>query len=482
VGIVRLFLALLVLVGHVGVPLLGIPVGHGHQAVFVFYVISGFYMAMILSTTYRDRPDRHFYASRYLRLMPVFLIGQILILAVWWNEIAARVAGLHPISLAIFGVGNVGILGLDSAGLACLPTSTGCLPGVATPMNGPTWTLAVELGFYLAAPLIVRSTARTLVLIGVGIAYLVAITLLTAPVRGIPWLSPAFPPGFAYVPHGAALLYFGVGALAWRLSGPDRPSVRRSILIVALLALPLAAVGPFVNGAVALAFALALPILFRLTRSIRGDRFIGELSFPVYVVHVPIFFGLEKLIAPGDPSPQVAWERGALTLVLSLAVSVILILAVERQVDRFRRSAWLEARLGGRPSGSTPSRPDRLRAGVAAGLAFAWLLAPLAVIGTIAVIQRTQQTREVTAVVAELTDATWDRGVDAAGMRMVIRDDPAYPIRSWRWASLFYPDGKPVWVTELYRSPSGLVLRLQGNVPDPDVTGAPAAVRIVWQQ
>ena len=69
-GLLRTLLALLVVCDHVR-PLHGHHVeilGHGSGfAVKAFFIISGFYMTMVLHGQYRDRPVRDFYASRLTR-------------------------------------------------------------------------------------------------------------------------------------------------------------------------------------------------------------------------------------------------------------------------------------------------------------------------------------------------------------------------------------------------------------------------------
>jgi len=47
-------------------------------AVKAFFVISGFYMAMILAGRYADAPIRVFFVSRFLRLYPVYLLVLLL--------------------------------------------------------------------------------------------------------------------------------------------------------------------------------------------------------------------------------------------------------------------------------------------------------------------------------------------------------------------------------------------------------------------
>src|SRR3954451_2022556 len=69
-GALRLFLALSVLNGHQTF-LYGYFLFNAYVAVCVFYVISGFYIAMVLDGNYKRRIGT-FYLNRILRLFPVW--------------------------------------------------------------------------------------------------------------------------------------------------------------------------------------------------------------------------------------------------------------------------------------------------------------------------------------------------------------------------------------------------------------------------
>ena len=45
--------------------------------------MSGFYMALVLDRSYRDKPVRYFYASRALRLLPAYwFVSAVTLLAI----------------------------------------------------------------------------------------------------------------------------------------------------------------------------------------------------------------------------------------------------------------------------------------------------------------------------------------------------------------------------------------------------------------
>src|SRR5947209_1529056 len=81
-GVLRILLAVCVFCGHsraIG-DLPWLPSG---LAVEAFFVISGFYMQLVLSTRYtKEKLGKawkfQFYKARYFRLLPIYLIGSFL--------------------------------------------------------------------------------------------------------------------------------------------------------------------------------------------------------------------------------------------------------------------------------------------------------------------------------------------------------------------------------------------------------------------
>ena len=74
-GALRLFLAVSVLVAHAG-PLFGFNLMFSDVAVKLFFIISGFYMSLVLSGKYEGKSLRWtFYTNRFLRLYPAYLLA-----------------------------------------------------------------------------------------------------------------------------------------------------------------------------------------------------------------------------------------------------------------------------------------------------------------------------------------------------------------------------------------------------------------------
>jgi peptidoglycan/LPS O-acetylase OafA/YrhL len=82
-GIIRVLLAIAVVVGHASsvVPNRAPKMTGGTASVEMFYMISGFYMAMVLNRKYRGPGSTWvFYMNRLLRLYPTYLAVLLLTL------------------------------------------------------------------------------------------------------------------------------------------------------------------------------------------------------------------------------------------------------------------------------------------------------------------------------------------------------------------------------------------------------------------
>ncbi len=77
-GLLRLFLALSVVITHTA-PLFGLQMMPGDVAVKLFFIVSGFYMSLVMAGKYEGKNRAlFFYSNRALRLYPAFFIAILL--------------------------------------------------------------------------------------------------------------------------------------------------------------------------------------------------------------------------------------------------------------------------------------------------------------------------------------------------------------------------------------------------------------------
>lgn len=334
-GLLRLFLALSVVTAHAASPIFGIPAAPAFFSVNVFFIVSGFYMSMVLNNKYRDVGIGTFYKNRVVRLLPVYLIGTIFGLVVTFGAVATFFGTLSRWGPIFFIATNLGLVGQDLSYLLCVPAShDACAYPVSMTINPPAWSLSVELGFYAVAPFIVKSPRRTYFFIAAGIAYLIATNFIQIPTGPIPRLGIKTAFDFNYYFYPASFLFFGVGAMAYQLSsGLARFRYLPAVLLVVGAAFTRTTMSfwfPFV-------LAIAVPALFALTKSNRIDRTIGELSYPVYILHFPVIDALHAYL------PAKSWLLtpavfGSFLGLILIALALLVHFTVETAATRFRHS------------------------------------------------------------------------------------------------------------------------------------------------
>jgi peptidoglycan/LPS O-acetylase OafA/YrhL len=340
-GLLRILLAICVLSGHSASPLAHLRWLDADLAVEIFFVISGFYMQLILSTKYTKEKlgaawASQFYKARYFRLLPTYLA---------WSVIVA-VAGLILPTSTPYSIWRYVWELPNTAGnflfkiYLCFTNTTMLFQDIVHFLavhNGlihwsdnfrnsdallyrgltvpPAWSLGIELSFYFIAPYLLRLRSRWL-LIGSCLGLATKAIAVWASHLGDPWTYRFFP---------FELGYFLLGALAFRyrhsLDGIVPKHIAKYcvypfVIVFAAVQAPV----PLPALVYPVALACVLPLLFRMTSGLKTDRWIGELSYPFYLFHY-FLIGCARFIAGHSlhtSGNSVAWIGLALTLPLSV--------------------------------------------------------------------------------------------------------------------------------------------------------------------
>lgn len=332
-GILRLLLALAVVAFHsvssAGWPALWDAAPNGIVAVQAFFCISGFYMALILSTKYADRA-LVFYETRLLRIWPVYWV--VLLITIFTIPQPAVEPGLRGVFTIL---SNSTFLGLDWS--AAFDLGSVIVP--------PAWTLGTELTFYLLAPFINKLRSRWL--IAMLIASVVARSILYSyGFNSDPWLYRIFP---------LELAWFLSGMLAYRFyaSHSDRTymhpaGVFAMCLMLASIAfyrelwtpvfdvvVPIVVRHPWMQFAfdqtagegqlTKLLMPIALPFIFAFSRNLKVDGIIGELSYPIYMCHFLVLKLMQQHKIASGP-----------ILITSTLILASFLLFVTNPIERYR--------------------------------------------------------------------------------------------------------------------------------------------------
>lgn len=342
-GILRLTLALAVLLSHLpGSPFQFIG---GAMAVQAFFIISGFYMALVLDGKYADRGL--FYSNRLLRLAPTYFAMMAVCavsLFVFGVSVTASpetftTAFSNPATAAVMVFENLFVVGQEllfwlrigaDGGLIYDPT--GALPSETQTVAWQallvpqSWSLSMELMFYAMAPLLARLGWKPL--LGVALA---SIALRFAghllPVDFPLWQGRFFP---------TALFLFVFGMLAHRaLPLASRTPKWLGVVLglgatAVLIGLPHTGLkGEPVRWAVYIGLAAVTPFVFNAFKNVRWDRWIGELSYPLYLCHLFVI-AVALTVTPAQAVP--------VAIAGSIALSVLLVLLIEQPVDKWRQA------------------------------------------------------------------------------------------------------------------------------------------------
>jgi len=314
-GFLRFYLALCVVIGHAGARFPFIP-HDGTQAVQIFFMISGFYMALIMNEKYVSR--RQFYASRFLRIYVPYFIALAIVLLV---SIGSRVflghwIGLDAYAHAFEHNGKTGVI------LGALSSLTIFFQDVIMFLSQPVgaslrftldfsndqfplwhyllipqaWSVALELSFYLMVPWLAKLSAPKLfgLLLCSVVARVIGYEFLG--LNTSPWIYRFFPFELALFLAGMLAYRFYSWGLAPLLMKERDYRIRTPILwVITIMMLVVHAVF-FASLKTVLGFHYSywvsyviwpfiIALLFLLSKADVVDRHVGELSYPIYLIH-----------------------------------------------------------------------------------------------------------------------------------------------------------------------------------------------------
>jgi peptidoglycan/LPS O-acetylase OafA/YrhL len=292
-GLIRLMLAFGVLLAHMNQQILT-PLGlmadfrlalslTGGVSVLFFYVVSGFLISFILDSKYPRgvKGTLAFYKSRFLRIYPlwvaVFLFSALIVTHGAEPTWSSRHGWLSYIRALV-------LVGQDARLIFSHYPDRNW--DIFPPGSEVSWTLGAELLFYTMAPLVLRSLKWSAGLFVVSVAIRTVALLMTQSDEGLnlAWTYFFFP---------ATLCFFLLGHFGRLIS--DRLKLSPGFGYLALagsIAVSLALANPdrfitfnsFGMYAALLLFALAIPTVFDTTKDNRIFNFLGDLTYPLYLV------------------------------------------------------------------------------------------------------------------------------------------------------------------------------------------------------
>lgn len=335
------------------------PLAIGWSGVDLFFVLSGFLIAdILLRARIADNYFTVFFVRRTARLVPLYVLTLVaFVVAREWSSGVVPLRGMfvedgvpdwmYPIFVQNLGMARQGGFG----------------PG----WLAPTWSLAAEWQFYLTFPLLVRFAPPRWVL-ATAIAALVGCPLLRhvlMPIPGyvlLPSRADAFLAGglvayllwdpaaalrvTAYLPRLRTVwwgLLAAVGVMAYRLEWFGAVTGEYGTFTHSVLAV-------FYSTTVLLAVADEGWWLNRIVR-LAALRWIGTVSYGVYLVHQPMNYHLHAIFR--GTTPGISGAEGVAVTLLATAASVALasalFLTIETWFIDLGRRAQYKFPVGRRP-------------------------------------------------------------------------------------------------------------------------------------
>jgi peptidoglycan/LPS O-acetylase OafA/YrhL len=351
-GILRLLLALSVVAVH-SQPILGINLVGGQTAVQAFYMISGFYMAMVITEKYSFGKGSYklFLGNRFLKLYPIYWINLLIVLLISIGGLVFAKNGFHLSwyieytkqmklgTLLFFVVTNLVIFGQDLMMFLQLDKLGSLVPAINFRLTDPplyrflfveqAWTIALEMTFYLFAPILVKQKTKWLVLL-MSLSFGLRIILYKIGLNNDPWTYRFFP---------LELGMFLIGVIGYRVYRQLREKIVSKWFLLAVYVVVILStfIYPLIQRdnskmwGYYLLVAVSLPFIFLLFKNNKVDRIVGELSYPVYLCHFWVAFVIMDLMNIRN------WSTGILVAFGSIGVSLLIVKLVVEPIDKIRQ-------------------------------------------------------------------------------------------------------------------------------------------------
>jgi peptidoglycan/LPS O-acetylase OafA/YrhL len=354
VGLIRLLLALSVVLSHSS-SILGIDLVGGRVAVQAFYIISGFYMTLILREKYIGKNSSYglFISNRLLRLFPVYWGVLLLTLIVafilpasskdsaygflrYYSEFGKD---LSISSLVFLFFTNIFLvfqdvvmyLGVDIASGDLFFTSNfrETSPELYHFLLVPqAWTIGIEITFYLIAPFIVVRKLKYILLFIAGSIFL-RLVLMKSGLSFDPWSYRFFPTELVFFLLGTVgyFIYKRIADLSIK-----KHYLYFSFLFILAITLMYSYLNfPYKVYLYPILFFISVPFIFVLSKKWKVDRWIGELSYPVYISHILVLMIVETY------DISILSNKGVTLTILTLGLSVLLNELIAKKVEVIRQ-------------------------------------------------------------------------------------------------------------------------------------------------
>lgn len=324
-------------------------INHGYLAVDFFFVLSGF----VVGYAYDDRWEKmtvgQFFRRRLIRLHPLVVMGMVIGSALFYFGGSAIFPLIHEIpvwKLLVYMI--LGILlvpmppSMDIRGWEEMYT-----------LDAPSWSLFYEYIANILYALFIRKFSKKMlaVLVFLAACAIIHLTLTTEGDVIGGWSFDAKHLRFGFTrlayPFLAGLLLCRIG----KLIQVKQAFLWCSLLIITVLSIP--RIGgsehAFLNGLYeSFCIIIVFPLIVFLgasgkvesKQSSRICKFLGDISFPLYITHYPIMYLYIGWISDTHYTFTEAWPVALLVIVSSIALAYACLKLYDEPVRRWLRKRY----------------------------------------------------------------------------------------------------------------------------------------------
>ena len=341
-GYIRLLLAISVFQGHAWAtfPPKVYEFSGGVISVRLFYIISGYLIAFVLTNKYSS--IKNFYISRALRLLPTYYF--VLIISII-TSICFYIFTNNTFLLGFFaGYNNIlnikeiillsapqlttlfldlyGFIGINQDGLFLAKQTWKNVNGYQFLIIPQAWTLGIECWFYILAPVVVRNKSLSIffLILSISIEFTVNNSLSFS--HDDPWARRFFP---------SEMQYFLLGVIACQNRSKlniKNETIKRFLYVsLSLYLIFLELIG--FQFLIYILFAVLIPSILQVSKKLPLDRFIGDLSYPFYICHMFCIHLVSNFYA------DFIYPK-SLSFMLSIFMSIFILIYIEKHFNYIR--------------------------------------------------------------------------------------------------------------------------------------------------
>ena len=328
-------------------------INHGYLAVDFFFLLSGFVVAYAYDDRWGKMTLWDFYKRRLIRLQPMIIMGSLIGGALFYLQ----VSGIFPLigQTPVWKMLLVMVIGCT---LIPLPISMDIRGWQEMhPLNGPAWSLFFEYIANILYALFIRKLSKKALAVLVFIfACLLVHYLLMGPtgdlIGGWSLNEAQLNVGFTRL-----LFPFFAGVLLCRLG--KLIDVKGGFWLCSLLVLIILSVpriggsehlwmnGLYESFSIIIVFPLIISIgagsTIKGIRSIKACKFLGDISYPLYITHYPLIYIYTAWVA--DNKIPLGWHGlfiGLLLLISSIAIAYACLKLYDEPLRNYLKDRFLK--------------------------------------------------------------------------------------------------------------------------------------------